>query len=371
MGGVLRNAASAGCGQGLLSWGMLEKDWAADVLKAEGEALAALEASLRTWQAGAFTRAVDVLAGCVDRGGTVLVSGLGKSGLIGAKISATMSSVGIPCHSVHPSEAAHGDLGRFRASDAVVCISNSGETAEVVNLAALLKQDGLPIVSVTGTVADDPARKGSGSERSNPERSSLERLATVSLGLCVQSEAGGPQFVAPTSSTTNTLALGDALSLAIARRRNFTDEDFAKRHPGGSLGGLLRPITDVLRCVAGKNLPVISDALSVEEALRRASEVGRRPGAMILVDERGVMSGIFTDGDLRRLVLRDAHELSRPVRDVMTRSPRRLPDSALVRDAVLMIREFRQDEIPVVDGEGKPVGLLDVQDLVAMRLVQE
>jgi arabinose-5-phosphate isomerase len=241
----------------------------------------------------------------------------------------------------------------------VVCISFSGETEEVVNLASVLRQDALPIISITGgrEAADGP--------------SSLERLATVALTLGVKEEAG-EGFVAPTSSTTATLALGDALALAAARRRNFTHEDFKRRHPGGALGELLRPITDVLRWTVGKNLPLVEDDCTAQEALLRAARAGRRPGALTLVDKAtGKLSGIFTDGDLRRLILRDPGELSRPVREVMTRTPRTLGNDALVRDAVKMFREFRQDEIPVVDENGKPVGILDVQDLMAMKLVQD
>lgn len=336
-----------------------ERAFVEAILREEAAAVAGLVNQL----GAEFERAVAAIVSCADAGGTVLVTGLGKSGLVGAKIAATLSSLGITSHVVHPSEAAHGDLGRFRKSDVVICISYSGETDEVVNLAAILHQDGLTIVAITGGNAHEGAGEGT---------SSLERLATVRLRLGVPHEAGGPDFVAPTSSTTATMALGDALALAAARRREFTSEDFARRHPGGALGGLLRPITEVLRFVVGRNMPVIPHAATVSEALRRAAETGRRPGAIVLVDPgTGVLSGIFTDGDLRRLILRNTAELERPIADVMTRSPRCLPDSALVRDAVKMIREFRQDEIPVVDGRGKPVGILDVQDLVAMRLVQD
>lgn len=334
-----------------------EAEFAATVLRAEALAVEGLvAATLR--EGNAFSEAVGLLVRCAESGGTVLVSGLGKSGLVGAKISATLASLGFPSHSVHPAEAAHGDLGRFRHNDTVICISQSGETDEVVELAATLRQDGLPIIAITGGTGGAP--------------SSLERLATVVLRLGVSEEAGAPTLVAPTSSTTATMALGDALALCAARRRQFTEADFAKRHPGGSLGGLMRPVTDVLRFSAGKNMPVVFDDLPVEAALREATGTGRRPGAMILVDRAtGRLTGIFTDGDLRRLVLRDPSELARPVSAVMTRNPRTLPSDALVRDAVRMVREFRADEIPVVDADHRPIGLLDVQDLVAMKLVKD
>lgn len=330
-----------------------ELAFAQGILRAEAAAVGAMADALGP----DFSRAVDLLVRCAEAGGNVLVTGLGKSGLVGAKISATLSSLGIPSHPVHPSEAAHGDLGRFRSTDTVICISYSGETDEVVALAGILSQDGLPMISITGGRNDAP--------------SSLERMASVALRLGVASEAGGPYFVAPTSSTTATLALGDALALAAAKRRNFTDEDFARRHPGGALGELLRPVTDAMRCAAGRNMPLIPATATVADALARAAEGGRRPGAILLVDEAGRLAGIFTDGDLRRLILRDPAELARPIGEVMTRSPRTLPDTALVRDAVVMFRETRADEIPVVDARARPLGLLDVQDLVAMRLVRE
>ncbi len=345
-----------------------ERDFAAAILRHEASGVAGLAGALD----GAFHRAVDLLERCAEAGGTVLVTGLGKSGLIGAKIAATLSSLGIPSHSVHPSEAAHGDLGRFRRSDTVVCLSFSGETDEVVNLAAVLRQDGLPIIAITGGSAGDPQAGGAEGESGAGRVSSLARVADVVLHLGFTEEAGDGRFAAPTSSTTATLALGDCLALAAARRRNFTHEDFAKRHPGGALGRLLMPVTEALRFRRGAKLPLIPDDVSVAEALERAEEFGRRPGAILLVDRAGgTLTGIFTDGDLRRLVLRDPADLSRPIREVMTRSPRTLPDTALVRDALRMVREFRQDEVPVVDGSNRPVGILDVQDLVAMRLVRD
>lgn len=336
-----------------------EQAFAAGILRREAAAVASLAEAVAGAGGEAFRAAVDLIVGCADRGGTLQVTGLGKSGHIGAKISATLASLGIPSHAVHPSEAAHGDLGRFRDVDVALAISFSGETDEVVNLVSILRQDGLPVITITGG-----GRKG--------EASTLERLATVALTLGLTEEAGAPECVAPTSSTTATLALGDALALAAARRRNFTREDFARRHPGGTLGDLLRPVREVLRFVAGKNLPLVSDDVTVEEALRTAAEIARRPGAIVLVDRAtGRLTGLFTDGDLRRLVLKDARALTRRVSEVMTRTPRTLGEDALVRDAVRMVREHRSDEIPVVDSGGRPVGVLDVQDLVTMRLVKD
>jgi len=337
-----------------------ERQFLERILRAESDAVAGLIESLGP----EFHRAVDLLDHCAQRSGTVLVTGLGKSGHIGTKIAATLTSLGITAHFVHPAEAAHGDLGRFRPDDACLALSFSGETYEVVSLAAILHQDGIPVISITG------GRRGGGIE---PEpTTSLEHLATVVLRIGVTEEAAGSDYAAPTCSTTATLALGDALALAAAHRRNFTNADFAKRHPGGALGGLLRPVVEVLRFRVGKNLPLIPETISVREALERAEEFGRRPGALVVIDPvGGRLTGIFTDGDLRRLVRSDPAYLSRPIRDVMTRAPHVLPDSALVRDAVRMVQEFRADEVPVVDDAGRPVGILDVQDLIAMKLVRD
>jgi arabinose-5-phosphate isomerase len=329
-----------------------EIEFARGVLLAQSRALGDLAEGL----GGPFLEAVGLIVGCADRGGTVLVTGLGKSGHVGAKVSATLASLGIPSHSVHPTEAAHGDLGRFRETDLVVAISFSGETAEVVALAGILRQDGLPIISITGATG---------------QPSSLERLATAALRLPVREEAGSPRFLAPTTSTTATVALGDALALTAALRRNFTSDDFARRHPGGTLGELLRPVTEVMRFTVGKNMRLIPEHVTVLEAQRLAAESGRRPGAIVIAGSDGRLAGVFTDGDLRRLILRDPGALNEKIGSVMTRSPRSLPAGATVREAIQVFREHRQDEVPIVDARGVPIGLLDVQDLMAMRLVRD
>ena len=313
---------------------------------------------------GQFTRACDLIEDCTTKGGTLLVTGLGKSGLVGAKISATFASLGVTSHSVHPTEAAHGDLGRFRPIDCCLCLSNSGETEEVISLAAVLRQDGLPIIAITNGSNGTPDEGGKGAP------SSLERLASAHLRLGVTGEAGG--MPAPTSSTTATLALGDALAICVAARLGFTRADFARRHPGGNLGRKLLPVVEIMRHKAGENLALIDEGLSVRAALESAALPGRRrPGAMLIVDGKGALSGIFTDGDLRRLVRTAPEKLDSPIATVMTRSPRWLGSDAIVEQAIQMVLEHRQDEIPIVGEGGRPVGLLDVQDLVALRLVTD
>jgi len=310
-----------------------------------------------------FTQAVDLIVSCADAGGTVLVSGLGKSGHIGAKISATMASLGITSHAVHPTEAAHGDLGRFRKNDLAICLSHSGETAELIGLASILRQDKLPIIAITRGPKTSP--NGSATE------SSLQRIATVTLEALVTDEAGDGQFLAPTTSTTAALAIGDALALAVARRRSFTNEDFHARHPGGTLGSLLKPVGELIRFHAGKNLPISSETDTVAHALEEAAKIKRRPGALLVTNSAGALSGIFTDSDLRRLVLRNPDELQSPLSQVMSKDPKSLTIDALASQAVAMFREYRADEIPIVDHDRNPIGMLDVQDLIAMKLVED
>lgn len=332
-----------------------EVAFARRLLEAEADAIDAVADGL----SGSFHKAIDLIVRCADAGGNVLVSGLGKSGVIAQKISATLASLAIPSHFVHPAEAAHGDLGRFRPADVCILLSYSGNTTEVINLAALLRQDGIPLIGICRGTADGGTH--------------LERLCDVVLAI---GQCDDPALTpAPTCSTTATLALGDALALCAARRRNFTDDDFAKRHPGGTLGEMLRPVTDILRFVVGKHVTPVSHDLTVRAALA-AADAGawggvRRPGALLLVSaENGRLSGIFTDADLRRLIERSLGDLDRRIGDLMTRSPQVLSHRALVRDAVQLVRESRRDEFPVVDDDGKPVGILDVQDLVALRVVQ-
>ena len=327
-----------------------ERAFLVEVLRTEAEAVGRFAERVAADSVPSLHAALDLLESCR---GHVVVSGMGKSGLVGAKISASLSSLGQPSHFVHPAEAVHGDLGSIRADDIVMLLSWSGETQEVVALGSILKMDGIPTVGLS----------------SRPS-SSLARVSTVHIDLGDLTEAC-PLNLAPTASTTLTLAVGDALALALAQRRDFGKDDFHKHHPGGMLGAGLRPVTEVLRFRVGKNLAAVPDTTSVREALREAGE-GRRAGAIVLVDAAGRLSGIFTDGDLRRhvngggLTILDA-----PISGVMTRHPTTLTTDSLVRDAVQLVQERRLDEIPVVDQDGKPVGLVDIQDLIAMRVVRE
>ena len=327
-----------------------------DVLRSEAAAIQRIADAVGNDPAGPeaarWEHAVNLIASCQ---GHVVVSGMGKSGLIGAKISATFSSVGIPSNVLHPAEAVHGDLGRIRRNDVVMLLSYSGTTDEVVNLATILKADGVPRLGISGG-----------------HDSKLAQLCDVHLALGELEEAGTLNL-APTTSTTATLACGDALAMAVARRRRLTEDEFHRHHPGGKLGSSLQSVDDVMRLRVGENLPVVSHDLSVKEALDEAWTDGahRRAGAIMLVDDRGRLSGIFTDGDLRRLMMDDPQGLSRPIRDVMTTHPRSLRLEDRTRDARQLIAEHRIDEIPVVDEDGRPHGLIDVQDLITLKIVQE
>ncbi|MFO0829800.1 MAG: KpsF/GutQ family sugar-phosphate isomerase [Phycisphaerales bacterium] len=327
-----------------------EQSFLVDALIAEAEAVRRLAERVRGPDASEWLRALDLLESCR---GHVVVSGMGKSGLVGAKISATLASLGQPSHVVHPAEAVHGDLGRIRQGDVVLLLSFSGETPEVVSLASILKADGVARIGMSSKPASNLARQCD---------------VHINLGDIVEA---CPLRLAPTASTTAMLAAGDALALALARRRDFDADEFHKHHPGGMLGASLRPVTEAIRFRVGDNLPVVRDDVPVRGALTSTGAV-RRAGAVVLVDALGRLSGIFTDGDLRRLINKgDLSALDRPIHECMTRHPQHLNVDHLVRDAVQLVRERRLDEIPVVDHDGRPVGLIDVQDLIAMRVVQD
>lgn len=319
---------------------------AANVLQAEADAVRSVIDHLDE----AFVQAVELIS---KSKGMLVVAGVGKSGMIARKISATFASIGTPSHFVHPTEAAHGDLGRIRNDDLLLLLSYGGETDEVLALAAMVRQDGVKVMSMTG----------------RPD-SHLARISDIHLNVGDITEAC-PHKLAPTATTTAMLALGDALALTVSEHKAFTADDYKKRHPGGTLGRQMLGVTEIMRFKAGDNLPLIRDDLTISDMLEQASKVERRSGAVVLINQQGQLSGIFTDADLRRLLLKQgASVLQMPVAQAMTRQPQCLRDTQVVREAVQLIREVRVDEIPVVDADGKPVGLIDVQDLIALKLVE-
>lgn len=313
-------------------------EYGRSVLRAEA---AALRAVLRRMGRG-FLAAVDLVHRCE---GNVVVTGVGKSGIVGQKISATLASTGTPSTYLHATEALHGDVGRVRRSDVVLAISFSGETGEVLLLVPVVKKIGARLLSITGNPA-----------------SRLAKLSDVALDLGRIEEAC-PMGLVPTSSTTATLALGDALAMTVARRRKFTREDYALFHRGGALGRRLITVGEVMR--KGREVPTVRPSATVEQALRAVSGIGgARAGAVLVVDGRGRLVGIFTDGDLRRRLGKGREFLGLPIRDAMTRTPTTVRDTTLVAEALRVLKDRKIDEVPVLDARGRPVGMLDVQDIL-------
>ena len=317
-------------------------DYARDVIRAEADAVAQLGARLN----GAFARAVEMVLACPGR---VVVTGMGKPGFIAQKISATFASTGTPSLYLHPAEALHGDLGRLVPGDMVLALSNSGETDEIVRLLPAIRRLGAPIVAMT----------------SGPRNSLADRADAV-LEIGPVPEAC-PLGLAPTASTVALLAMGDALAMAVQHRRGFSPEQFASLHPGGALGRQLLRVRDVMR--TGSRNPTVRWDASLRETAAVMTRTEGRPGAASVVDAQGKLIGIFTDGDLRRLVQSGELDFARPVSAVMGKSPRTVGPDSLATAAAEMLRDTQVDQLPVVDGEGRPVGLLDVQDLLAAHLL--
>ncbi len=312
------------------------------VLRAEVAAIEAVGSKLN----GAFPRAVEMVLACSGR---VVVTGMGKPGFIAQKISATFASTGTPSLYLHPAEALHGDLGRLVAGDLVLALSNSGQTDELVRLLPPLKRLSIPIIALTGD-----------------GQSALARAAEVVLDIGPVSEAC-PLGLAPTASTIALLALGDALAMSVLDRRQFSPEKFAELHPGGKLGQKFTRVRDVMRTGAAN--PLVSESAPLREAVGVMTRTTGRPGATSVVDSGGRLVGIFTDGDLRRLVEDGRQSFEDPVSSAMGRHPRTVSPDDLATHAADLLRDQKIDQVPVVDGDGRPVGLLDVQDLLAARLL--
>ncbi|MBS2021019.1 MAG: KpsF/GutQ family sugar-phosphate isomerase [Deltaproteobacteria bacterium] len=319
--------------------------YAREVLLLESQAIASVMGRAN----GAFSEAVQRVLDCTRAGGRVVVTGMGKPGFIAQKISATFSSTGTPSLYLHPAEALHGDLGRLAGGDLVLALSNSGETDEVVRLLPALERLGMPIIALTSDA-----------------KSRLARAAAVVLEIGPTPEAC-PLGLAPTTSTVALLALGDALAMTVLHRRGFSVEQFAELHPGGALGKRLMRVREVMR--TGRMNPVVAWDQPLREAVAVMTRTEGRPGATSIVDRQGKLVGIFTDGDLRRLVEEGPVDFNDPIRSVMGRSPRTVGPDDLATTAADLLREGRIDQVPVVDDQHRPVGLLDVQDLLAARLL--
>jgi arabinose-5-phosphate isomerase len=316
---------------------------AREALEIEAEAIRKLAERLD--RDDSVPNAIAVMMACKGR---VVVSGMGKSGHIGRKIAATLASTGTPALFLHPAEAAHGDLGMVTQGDVLIAISYSGESSELAVVIPAVKRMGVPVIAMTG----------------KPE-SRLAQVADVHLNVAVDKEAC-PLNLAPTASTTATLALGDALAVALLELRGFKSDDFARSHPGGSLGRrLLTHVRDVMR--SGAAIPrVAPDALLVD-ALLEISHKGM--GMTAIVDADGRPVGVFTDGDLRRLIEKAQDFTKLAIRDVMHPNPRRLHPEQLAVDAVAVMEEFRINQMLVTDADDKLVGALHIHDLTRAKVI--
>ncbi len=314
---------------------------AREVFDIEGQAVLALKKRIGP----EFVRALELMK---KAHGRVVVSGMGKTGIIAKKFSATLASTGTPSLFLHLAEASHGDLGRVTSDDVVIILSNSGTTTEVKQLLPFLKKIGSKIIALTG----------------NP-LSVLAKYSDVVLDVSVKREAC-PLNLAPTASTTATLAMADALAVCLLEEKGFKERDFALFHPGGALGRrLLLTVADIMR--TGSSIPQVSERKSVSFVLLKITQA--RAGAALIVDGKGMLTGIFTDGDLRRHLESDPDLPCRLIKDVMTSNPLVVSPDTLAAEALHLMEVRKIDEIPVVDQKHRAVGLLDVQDLLRAGIV--
>ena len=286
-----------------------------------------------------FARACRI---CLNCRGRIVVTGMGKSGHIGGKIAATLASTGTPAFFVHPGEASHGDVGMITREDAVLALSNSGETAEILTIVPVIKRLGVPLIAFTGN-----------------SDSALARIATVHLDIRVPAEAC-PLNLAPTASTTAALAVGDALAVALLKARGFTEQDFVRSHPAGALGRRLLYVKDVMR--TGKQIPTVRADTTLAEGLREVTSKGL--GMTAIVDDSMRVLGVFTDGDLRRALDRAADLRATRIDQVMTLGPKSVLPSTLAAEAVHLMETHRITSLIVLDDQAKLVGVLHVHDLL-------
>ena len=287
-----------------------------------------------------FEKAIDILYNCKGR---VIVTGMGKSGLIGKKIAATMSSTGTPSYFLHPAESTHGDSGVITREDVIIAISNSGETQELMNLLPLIKRFGCPMIGMTGNL-----------------NSTLAKASEVVMDISVEREAC-PLNKAPTASTTATLAMGDTLAVCLMEKKGFTKEDFLMFHPSGKLGkGLTYKVVDLM--ITGDKMPVVSDSLSFTSVINTISEY--KLGMAMIVDASGQLTGVLTDGDIRRTIIKHSDTSRLQVKDVMTVNPKRITSDAYAASALNLMEKFSITALAVVDENNIPVGVIHVHDLL-------
>lgn len=320
-------------------------DFAKAIVREESDALVRVSQLLDD----RFARAVDAILN-QPPGARIVVSGMGKAGFVAMKISATLASIGCPSFFLHPADAVHGDLGRFSKNDIALLLSNSGETSEIVRLLPMLKQHGSCVICITSDSA-----------------STLGRHSDIVIETGKLKEAG-PLGLAPTTSTTVMMALGDALSMTLVQQRGFTREEFAAFHPGGDLGRSLMLVSEIMR--GGDAHCVVHESLETRKALHAITETKGRPGAAAVIDDAGTLVGVFTDGNLRRCLEHDTAFLNKPIGQVCSRSPITIRPEQLAQEASRIIQERKIDQLLVVDGAQKPVGLIDIQDLLACGMIR-
>ena len=310
------------------------------ILATEGQALVELSRSLDP----RFCTAVDLLSQCR---GCVIVTGVGKAGLVGQKTAATLSSTGTRAYFLHPTEALHGDLGCVGAEDLWLIFSNSGETEELTRLLPIIRNQRQAIIAIT---ASDASTLGTQAD------------ATICLGRLIEAGAHG---LAPSTSTTAMLAIGDALALVASQRKQFSPQQFAGFHPGGSLGRRLASVKDVMRPV--DQIRVAADNSTIRQVFVSRSRPGRRTGAVILVNDLGQLSGLFTDSDLARLLeQRRDTQFDRPISEVMTVRPLTIGPDAILEEALQLLSAKHVSELPVVDAGGIPLGMIDITDVIGL-----
>ncbi|MEJ2703668.1 MAG: KpsF/GutQ family sugar-phosphate isomerase [Sedimentisphaerales bacterium] len=319
-------------------------EYARRVIRAEAEAIASVTPIVDD----AFVRTCRMIHDC---NGSCIVSGIGKAGIIARKVSATLASTGTPSHFLHPAEAVHGDLGRLRKEDVVIVLSYGGETDEVTRLINLVKQLQIPLIALTGE-----------------NDSTLCKYSDVVLCMGRMSEAC-PLGIAPSVSTTCMLAVGDALAFTVMKARRFSVEDYVRFHPGGSLGAKLMTVEQSMLFKQGEELPLVETGDTIEQLFAKTGEV-KRHGAVMVVATDGTLAGIITDADLRRLMSKHGPEaFGFRAGDVMTADCKRIRADALAAEATALFHKYRIDDLPVVDADNKPVGLIDVQDIVTIKVV--
>jgi arabinose-5-phosphate isomerase len=292
-----------------------------------------------------FEKAVNII---LKTKGRIIVTGMGKPGFIAQKISATLSSTGTPSLYLHPAEALHGDLGRVTKDDCIIAISNSGETEEIISLLPGVKKIGAALIAMVGNIS-----------------STLAKNSDCILDVSIEKEAC-PLGLAPTTSTTVMLAMGDALSVAVQSKKGFKIENFALYHPGGNLGKrLLLKVSDIMR--TGNANPIAAEDELVRDVLLKITRA--RAGSASVVGKNGALKGIFTDGDLRRHLREEGDITRKKIKEVMTKDPVSITADTMAVDALALLQSKKIDEVPVIDKKGRPVGLLDVQDLLRAGLV--